>query len=491
MNFYNFFKNFMKENNKDVDNEQYQFLFKKQENEPKSYRMTFPLGYQDKRKRKFYRPRKSKNSKNSSGSSESIEEKNEEFEDENSDYINNNNNSNDIDYKIGFLMDDNLKQNSLNEDSDSEIVEEEIISEETIAQIYKNKEILMNNNNQDLNLNNNIITPISETIIVKKEEIINEKENNNKININNNKDKKKGKVIKKKENILFKYFNHKSLIQKLRIITFIVLIIYILLVLSSIIIYICNNQKKTLFCFEFLNDKNKNQFFLSDRNAFFIIYSFIFLGFISVIYSLIKNEYLQLKQFFKAMSLLFPLTLVLNMPIFIIGIIYNKYDDENEPKIWIPILFSVLTLLGLYLMGNVFINSKRHKCKSISSLININILSSILTAFECYSFIYCICFLIKTYFIKNEKMNINLMSWIEIIAGILYFWIAFIIITAFKDIYFSSIVVVVEIGLLYIKKNYSITVVFLNIITTFFSFSSIIFTIFKFKKRVFGLYHVD
>ena len=480
----------MKENNEDIDNDNYQFLFKKHKNETISHRMTFPLGYQDKRKRKFYRARKSKNSKNSSGSSESIEEKNEEFEDENSDYINNNN-SNDLDYKIGFLMGDNIKQNSLNEDSDSEIVEEEIISEETIAQIYKNKEILMDNNNQDINLNNNIISPISESVIVKEEEIINEKEINNKANLINNKDKRKEKVIKKKENILFKYFNHKSLIQKLRIITFIVLIMYILLVLSSIIIYIGNNQKKTLFCFEFLTDKNTNQLFLSDRNSFFIIYSFIFVGSISVINSLIKNEYLHLKQFFKAMSLFFPLTLVLNMPIFILGIIYNKYDNENEPKMWIPILFSVLTLLGLYLMGNVFINSKRHKFKSVSSLINIYILCSILTAFECYSFIYCICFLIKTYFIKNEKMNINLMSWIEIIAGILYFWIAFIIITAFKDIYFSSIVVVVEIGLLYIKKNYSITVVFLNIITTFFSFSSIIFTIFKFKKRVFGLYHVD
>ena len=493
-------KEYTKDNDNDIDNDKndndkYQFLLKKSKNDPKIYRKTFPLGYQDKRKRKFYNTRKSKNSKNSSGSSESIEEKNEEFEEDNLDYINNKNNSNDSDYKnTDFLTNDNLNQNSLNEDSDSEIVEEEIISEETIAQIYKNEEKLMEKNNQELNLNNNIITPISEGIIVKEEETENEEQKENTKIILKDKEKKE-KVIKKKENILFKYFNHKSLIQKLRIITFITLVIYILLVVFSIFVYIYNSNKKTIFCFEFLdkeiNGKNNNKFFLSHRNAFFIIHSLIFIGFISVINTLIKNEYLQLKQFFKEMSLFFPLTLALNMPIFIIGIIFDEYEDENGPKLWIPIFFSVCTLLALYMMGNVLINAKRHKYKSISSLININILCSFLAAYECYCFIYCICLLIKTYFIEIEKNNDELMSGPEIIAGILYFGIGFFIITAFKDIYFSTIVVIVEIGLLYIRKDYSITVVCFNIITTFVSFASIIITIFKYKKRVFGLAHID
>jgi len=191
------------------------------------------------------------------------------------------------------------------------------------------------------------------------------------------------------------------------------------------------------------------------------------------------------------MSLFFPLTLILNMPIYIIGIIQNKYDDVNDPKIWTPIFFSVLTLLGVVFMGIVLVNAKKHKFKSTSSLINISILSSFLTAFECYCFIYCFCFLLRSCFIKTGKKNVDNMSVPEIIAGIIYFAIGFLNITALRDIYYSFIVVIVEIGLLYIRKNYSIGVVCFNLITTFFTFASIVIAIFKYKKKVFGLAHVD
>ena len=56
-------KEYNKDNDIDNDNDKYQFLLKKSKNDPKIYRKTFPLGYQDKRKKKFYKTRKSKNSK--------------------------------------------------------------------------------------------------------------------------------------------------------------------------------------------------------------------------------------------------------------------------------------------------------------------------------------------------------------------------------------------------------------------------------------------
>ena len=179
------------------------------------------------------------------------------------------------------------------------------------------------------------------------------------------------------------------------------------------------------------------------------------------------------------------------MPIYIIGIIQNKYDDINDPKIWTPIFFSILTFLGVVFMSIVLVNAKKHKFKSISSLINISVLCSFLTAFECYCFIYCFCFLLRSCFIKIGKRNVDNMSVPEIIAGIIYFAIGFFNITALRDIYFSFIVVIVEIGLLYIRKNYSIGVVCFNLITTFFTFASIVIAIFKYKKKVFGLAHVD
>ena len=92
---------------------------------------------------------------------------------------------------------------------------------------------------------------------------------------------------------------------------------------------------------------------------------------------------------------------------------------------------------------------------------------------------------------KIGKVKYDEMSGIEIVAGMIFYSIGFVIISAYQDIFFSAIVVIIEIGLLYIKKNYSIAVVIFNIFTTFFSFASIIVTIFKYKKRVFGLAHVD
>lgn len=481
----------MKDNNI-ISDVKFDLLLENKKTKPKKYRKTFPLGFQDKRQIGFYKPRKSKISKSSSksGSSEYIEEKNEELEDENLKFINNKNN-NGINTN-NIIIDKNLKAHSLNDESDSEIVEEEIISEEVIAQIYKN---LKDNNNQEFDLNDNSIgpiLPISERIIAKIED------DNNKIEKNNETMKivkeQKEKIIQKKENILFKYFNHKSLIGKLRIITLIILIIYISLVLSSIFTYVYIKEKKIIFCFEFFdkNDNNNNEkFFLSDRNSFFLVQILLCSTFTSVIISLIRNEYLQLKQFFKETSIYFPLTLVLNMPIFLVGIFLQKYDDVNDPKIWTPIFFSILTFFGVFFMGNILIHSKRHKYKSIPNLINISVLSSFLTAFECYCFIYCICFLLRSYFIKRGKNKVESMNGPEIIAGFTYFGIGLFITIAFKDIYYSFIVVIIEIGLLYIRKNYSITVVCLNIITTCFTFASILISIFKYKKRVFGLAHYD
>jgi len=478
----------MKENN--------EFLFKYNENNQKTYGKTFPLGFKEKGSKNFYKPRKSKNS-NKSESSKSIEEKNEELEDENYEFINKKINSKDNNINNKEINEDLFINNehALNEDSDSEIVEEEIISEEIIAQLYKNEELLIEKDNLELNLNsdsgNNVIKPISESIIVK-EINLNENLEGKKLKEMKKKEKKE-KIVKKKENILFKYFNHKSLIGKLRIITFIILILYECLVTSSILIYATNDKKKTLFCFEFLDTKDKEieKFFLSDRNSFFIVHILLSFTFFSVINTLVKNEYLQLKQFFKETSLYFPLTLIVNIPIFLVGIFQNQYDDKDDPKILTPIFFSILTFLGLFFMGSIYINIKRHKYKSISNLINISVLCSFLAAFECYCFLYCICFLIRSYSMKIGKIKYDEMSGIEIIAGMIFYSIGFIVISAYQDIFFSAIVVIIEIGLLYIKKNYSIAVVIFNIFTTFFSFASIIVTIFKYKKRVFGLAHVD
>lgn len=459
-------------------------LIVKKEDKEEQKGKIFPLGYTDKRAIKKRKHRKSHNS-SKSGSSESIEEKNEELEDEDNDK-----NNSDPEKKNELLInDENLQLFPINDsDSDSEIIEEEIITEETIAKIYADKtdQIFLEEDKIDLNRG---ISPLSETVIVKK--------NNQDMedNTSNSNDKiiikeKKRRILKYKDNLLFKYFNHKSLIAKMRIITLIILIVYITLIIISIFFYGLKKNKLTIFCFEFIeNDKKYNKekysrkLFLSDRNSIITVQALCGIPFLSIIISLIKNEYLPLKQFFKETSFYFPLTMVINIPIFIIGLIKDEYENsDGSVGIALPIIFTLLTLIGFLSMTFILLTARERKYKSISNLINISILCSFFSSFECYSFLYSVCLLIRA--IYDKPMYIP-----EIIMGIIYFLFGIFIIVSFKDIFYVFILVIINLGLLYIKKNIAVTII--NLTLTFFGFAAIIINIFKYKKKVFGFLSKD
>ena len=459
-------------------------LIVKKEDKEEQKGKIFPLGYTDKRAIKKRKHRKSHNS-SKSGSSESIEEKNEELEDEDNDK-----NNSDPEKKNELLInDENLQLFPINDsDSDSEIIEEEIITEETIAKIYADKtdQIFLEENKIDLNRG---ISPLSETVIVKK--------NNQDMedNTSNSNDKiiikeKKRRILKYKDNLLFKYFNHKSLIAKMRIITLIILIVYITLIIISIFFYGLKKNKLTIFCFEYIeNDKKYNKekysrkLFLSDRNSIITVQALCGIPFLSIIISLIKNEYLPLKQFFKETSFYFPLTMVINIPIFIIGLIKDEYENsDGSVGIVLPIIFTLLTLIGFLSMTFILLTARERKYKSISNLINISILCSFFSSFECYSFLYSVCLLIRA--IYDKPMYIP-----EIIMGIIYFLFGIFIIVSFKDIFYVFILVIINLGLLYIKKNIAVTII--NLTLTFFGFAAIIINIFKYKKKVFGFLSKD
>ena len=460
------------------------YLMTKIEDNNKKKGNIFPLGYRDKRDSLKKHRRKSKKSSSSSksGSSESIEEKNEDLEDDDL-----GKNNSDPGKNNDILIGDKNFNLFPNDDSDSEIVEEEIITEETIAKIYADKtdQFILEKNKIDINTD---ISPISETLIVKTN---NTAENNNKSYSDDNiivKEKTR-RIFKYKDNILFKYFNHKSLIAKMRIITLIILLIYIFLVILSIFSYTFQKDKLNIFCFEFIengdtqNPKYRHKLFLSDRNSFFSVQILCSIPFISVVVALIKNNYLQLKQFFKITSFYFPLTLVLNIPIFILGIIKDEYENsDGSIGIVLPIIFTFLTLIGFLCMTFILLSAKNHKYKSVPSLINISILCSFFSSFELYSFLYNVCLLIRA--IYGKEMYIP-----EIIMGIIFFLFGMFIMISFKDIFYVLVVCTIELGLLYIKKNIAVTIV--NLSTTFFSFGSIIIHNLLYKKEIFGLSHMD
>jgi hypothetical protein len=460
------------------------YLMTKIEDNNKKKGNIFPLGYRDKRDSLKKHRRKSKKSSSSSksGSSESIEEKNEDLEDDDL-----GKNNSDPGKNNDILIGDKNFNLFPNDDSDSEIVEEEIITEETIAKIYADKtdQFILEKNKIDINTD---ISPISETLIVKTN---NTAENNNKSYSDDNiivKEKTR-RIFKYKDNILFKYFNHKSLIAKMRIITLIILLIYIFLVILSIFSYTFQKDKLNIFCFEFIengdtqNPKYRHKLFLSDRNSFFSVQILCGIPFISVVVALIKNNYLQLKQFFKITSFYFPLTLVLNIPIFILGIIKDEYENsDGSIGLVLPIIFTFLTLIGFLCMTFILLSAKNHKYKSVPSLINISILCSFFSSFELYSFLYNVCLLIRA--IYGKEMYIP-----EIIMGIIFFLFGMFIMISFKDIFYVLVVCTIELGLLYIKKNIAVTIV--NLSTTFFSFGSIIIHNLLYKKKIFGLSHMD
>ena len=129
----------------------------------------------------------------------------------------------------------------------------------------------------------------------------------------------------------------------------------------------------------------------------------------------------------------------------------------------------------------MYISTKKIKYKNLIRVVNQGFLSGLLFAFELYSFMYNICYL-STW--GTEKNVVNL----EIIPGVIYFIISFLTIVIYNEIFFSSTALIIQIGLLYIKKEGSLSVVIFNICAVFFSFISLILLILKRNKKVFNIF---
>ena len=375
-------------------------------------------------------------------------------------------------------------------DSDDEVIEEEIMTEDIINQIQKRprKKSRGSKDSSEKKYDNDVNTSNDLNNFTTTEE-------ENELNLSNsNNDSNVFSLLDFLKIFFFDFYTitNKNILEKMRLITLIILILYFLIGLASLCVYIYDDSHLTLFCFKFMDRNAEKQiqknydtiYFLTDINSFNIIHLLLLFIFISVGYTLKKNNFLEIKFFFKNTSIYFPITLILNIPIFIIGIFIN---DKYYDYLWRPVIFLIITFFGTFFMAKIYFNVKRLKYKTTSNLINVSILTSIFTAFECYCFIYCVAYL-YSYLVKNKSMEEIGM---EIIAGAIYFAIGFYITVSFKDIFFPFAMVVIEIGLLYIKKSNSLATVAFNLIFVFLNFASIILTIFKYKKNVFRLIKID
>lgn len=319
------------------------------------------------------------------------------------------------------------------------------------------------------------------------EEDLEQKEdsNNNKIK----KEKTKNSLNEDKKINDKIYFYDKIPINVLKVITILMIIIYILLGITSIIFFVKERDKRPfLFCFNFIkryseadiNQKDEEYdiiLFLTDLNSFCIIHFILLFIFIFILITLFRNQENEIKNFFKNISIFLDLTLLVNIPIFILGI----SSDFNDNQYWKIICYIILTGLGTLFMFKIYIKTKSNKFKNILRLINQGLLGGVLTSFELYCFIYNICY-ITTWGI-GDKIDFKM----EIIPGSIYFVFGFFFTIFYKDIIFSFTSLILEIGLLYIKKKEALSLVIFNICAVFFNFSVITSTIFKYNKKVFNL----
>ena len=274
----------------------------------------------------------------------------------------------------------------------------------------------------------------------------------------------------------------------LRVITIISIGLYMIVGIIGVIFFAKNREERPfLFCFNFIsrdphNDYGNNMeiyeriIFSSDLNSFCIIHFVLLFLLIFLLITLIFNKDNNGKSFLKDFSIFFPLTLLFNIPIFIMGIFSSKNGDE----FWNSILYIFFTLLSALCTIKIYIGTKQNKYKNLIRVVNQGFLSGLLSAFELYTLMYNICYL-STWWSESNVVKM------EIIPGVIYFLISLLTIILYNDLFFPSTALIIQIGLLYIKKANSFSVVIFNVVVVFFSYISIISMILKQNKNVFNI----
>ena len=294
----------------------------------------------------------------------------------------------------------------------------------------------------------------------------------------------------KGERCAFLFFYKKIPLNLLKAITILIIFLYMITGIIGVIYFSKNREENPfLFCFNFFSrepkydPQGKKSFpyqriiFSSDLNSFCIIHVILLCLLINILYSIISNKDNNGKTLLKDFSIFFPLTLLFNIPVFVLGINSAVHND----KFWYSLINIFFTLLGALCTFKMYISTKKTKYKNLIRVVNQGFLSGLLFAFELYSFMYNICYL-STW--GTEKNVVNL----EIIPGVIYFIISFLTIVIYNEIFFSSTALIIQIGLLYIKKEGSLSVVIFNICAVFFSFISLILLILKRNKKVFNIF---
>ena len=280
----------------------------------------------------------------------------------------------------------------------------------------------------------------------------------------------------------------------LRYSTLIIIIIYIIITIASCIVF--HRRRETdpfLFCFKFIDrvpeqkqDRAQKDliYFLTDINSYYTLHIILLVIFISICYLLIKGTNSEINYFFKNVSIYFTLTLIFNIPILINGMITkNFYGSHLQTGFYLG-----LSLLSFLCTVKIYFVTKSHEYKNISTLNNISILSSVMSAYQCYCFLFNVNYFIMNFY-KPKITDNNEFPGIEIAFNSIYFVVGIVVIIVYHDIFFCAVMLNFEIGLLYIKRksNYILAITIVNVAIISLNYASIISVIFRFNKKVFML----
>lgn len=209
--------------------------------------------------------------------------------------------------------------------------------------------------------------------------------------------------------------------------------------------------------------------------SFLIFISIIILFIISFVFCIIKNDYRFQSPFKEDLAVFFPWILFFISISFIIHLIYN--DNHLLINMLILILYAFCMLMA----SCIYKKSKSRKNQSIIILINESFLISIFLCFVSYVLLFTLFEVIplKTTDYKS-KSNIS------ILFNILLTSIALILLTTYKDVIYTLTFFIIEAGIFSYKNEILCRENISIIIIVVFMFISMIYTIGKFKKKIFG-----
>ena len=414
------------------------------------------------------------------------------------------NDNNELEVKLVENNNIEKERESINNSKDSKDLKEENKKEEKDINIeinnnntnnntndyYKNlmEKIVVNNNNNDLNRSFGQVIEddikrtetAAELKNIKKKKIEDENEG---ISYDDTKKQKKTKFLF--HTVLNKNF--------LRFSTLITIILYIIVLITSCVIFHLRREKNPfLFCFKFIDRIPKMQdleqkdliYFLTDLNSFYIIHVIFLSLFISVSILMIKGSESERDHFFDNMAIFFMFALLFNIPIFFMGM-FTEFFYGNILQ---PIIYLILTLLSFLCMGKIYLITRSHEYKNGIRFFNISVLASLMTAYQCYCFLFNLNYFIMNFY-KPQIGDDDEYPGIEIAFNCIYLIIGLVIIFVYRDIFFNGAMVNIQIGFLYAKRvsNYLLETTIVNIAVISLNYATIFIVIFWKKKSVFRL----